>query len=30
MFLFVAVGTLALSFALPLRLSFTKSHRLRA
>ena len=27
MFLFVAVGTLALSFALPLRLSFTKSHR---
>ena len=27
MFLFVAVGTLALSFALPLRLSFTKSRR---
>ena len=27
MFLFVAVGALALSFALPLRLSFTKSHR---
>ena len=27
MFLFVAVCTLALSFALPLRLSFTKSHR---
>ncbi len=27
MFLFVAVGALALSFALPLRLSFTKSRR---
>ena len=27
MFLFVAVAALALSFALPLRLSFTKSHR---
>jgi hypothetical protein len=27
MFLFVAVGALALSFALPLRLSFTKSPR---
>jgi hypothetical protein len=26
-FLFVAVAVLALSFALPLRLSFTKSHR---
>jgi hypothetical protein len=27
MFLFVAVCALALSFALPIRLSFTKSHR---